>query len=224
MSDVSFWPPKPGYGSSAIGILQIGVSPIGDVPIFNWQTTVISQFANSVTLLSMLQSFNDAMDQTINLEMFFDFMWNITTAQGYGLDVWGRIVGVVRQLQVATSTYFGFAQAEPGADNFGPGGTSPFYNGEQVTSNFSLSDDAFRQLILAKAFANICDNSIPSINELLMTLFGGGTKSCYVTDGQNMTMTYTFNFALTPVQEAIIGQSGVLPIPNGTSVSIVVVP
>ena len=59
---------------------------------------------------------------------------------------------------------------------------SPFYSGAVLTSNFNLSDDAFRTLIFAKALANISDGSIPAINQLLLNLFPR-RGNCYVTDG-----------------------------------------
>ncbi|TIR44152.1 MAG: DUF2612 domain-containing protein, partial [Mesorhizobium sp.] len=75
-------------------------------------------------------------------------IWDVDTAQGYGLDVWGRIVGVNRILQVTAGDWFGFQEASPGTDPFGNGA---FYSGAPLTSNFALSDEAYRLLILAKA-------------------------------------------------------------------------
>ena len=83
-----------------------------------------------------------------------------------------------------------------------------------------MTDDVYRQVILAKALANICDGSIPAINQVLMTMFPG-EGNAYATDGGDMTMTYTFEFELTAVQYAIVAQSGVLPKPIGVSVTIV---
>jgi hypothetical protein len=68
--------------------------------------------------------------------------------------------------------------------------------------------------------ANISNNSIPAINNILMTLFGA-SGVCYCTDGLNMTMTYTFTFVPSDVQLSIIETSGVLPRPSGVSVSVV---
>ena len=230
MCDVSFYPPPPAPGSNAFGSFAFGISAFGDYPPFNWLLTIISQYANSPTLLAMLQNFNAAVDQTENFDALYDNVWNIATAIGYGLDVWGRIVGVNRNLQVSNAVYFGFTEGGTvDYDTFAPGGVSPFYSGQPATSNFALTDQAYRQLILAKALFNICAGSIPAINEILMILFGPGSQfgsggECYCTDGQNMTMTYTFNFALTALQESIIYQSGALPKPVGVAASIVVNP
>lgn len=185
----------------------------------NYEQTILSQFANSPTLLSLIESFNDCVDPSANIDAFYDNVWNIDTAAGYGLDVWGRIVGVSRVLQVSTGAWLGFEEANDGSVET-PFNQAPFYDGAATTGNYALTDDAFRQLILAKAYANICNGSIPGINQVLMILFGsyGG---CWCTDGQNMTMTYTFEFELSPVQYAIVAQSGVLPRPAGVSVTII---
>jgi hypothetical protein len=214
------YPLSPTSGSNAIGKFVIGVSPIGTIPLLDFWLTIISQYANSPILTQLIANMFAYIDQTANFDAFFDNIWDIDTAQGYGLDVWGRIVGVSRVLEVTQGEYLGFSQQIPGVDSFGPGGGSPFYSGEPSSSSFSLTDQAYRQLILAKAFYNICDGSVPAINQLLMTLFGASGQ-CYCTDGRNMTMTYTFQFQLNPVQSAIVFQSGVLPKPVGVSVTVV---
>lgn len=217
------YPPPPAPGSNAVGVFAIGQSQIGTIPPFNWWATVLSQYANSPVIIKLMSNFFDYVDQTKNLDDFFDKMWSVYTAQGYGLDCWGTIVAVNRVLRLATGPkYVGFVEGNANSDydDFGPGGQSPWYSGQKLTDNFILSDDGFRVLILAKAFANICDGSIPAINHILKTLFGAAGK-CYCTDGGDMSMTYTFEFNLTPVQLAIVTQSGVLPTPTGVSYTIV---
>lgn len=210
---------RPRPGSNAIGSFIIGVSPIGDIASFDYWQTIISQYANSPVITQLVANFSSYVDQTRNLDNFYDFMFNVDTAQGYGLDIWGTIVGVSRTLHiVGTQKYFGFDEATPiSADPFGQ---SPFYSGAILTSNFNLSDNAYRTLIFAKALSNISDGSIPSINQILLNLFPH-RGNCYVTDGLNMTMTYTFQFLLSPVELAIVSQSGVLPKSTGVSATIV---
>lgn len=210
------YPPPP--GSAGIGSFIIGESSIGDIQMFDYRQTIISQFANSAVLTQLIADFNDYIDQTNNFDAFFDLIWNVDTAQGYGLDVWGRIVGVTRTLQVQAGLYFGFAEA--GGLTVSPFNQAPFFSGSTLTSNFQLSDDAFRVLIFAKALANISDGSIPAINQILLNLFPG-RGNAYVTDGEDMTMTYTFEFELTSVEAAIVTESGALPKPVGVSASVV---
>ncbi len=217
MTGPNIFRPRP--GSNAIGSFAIGISPIGDIPAFDYWLTIISQYANSPILTQLIANFSAYVDQAQNLDAFYDYMFNVATAQGYGLDVWGAIVGVSRTLHiVGTQKYLGFAEATTlSADPFGQ---SPFYSGAPVTSNFNLSDNAFRTLIFAKALANISDGSIKSINQILLNLFPN-RGNCYVTDGLNMTMTYTFAFKMSSVELAIVSQSGVLPKPTGVSATIV---
>ncbi len=200
---------------NSIGQFVIGESQIGDLP-FDWTQTVLSQYANSPVMLAILANKSAWYDPTGQISLFYDQCWNLETAQGYGLDVWGRIVGVERVLPVSVK-YLGFEEA--GQISADPFNQSPFYSGLISTSNYALSDDAFRQLIYAKAAANIWDGSIPGLNGILRTLFPG--EVAYVEDGQDMTMTYYFGFALTPVQLSIVLTSGVLPHPAGVGVSYV---
>ena len=217
-------PPAPIAGSNQIGQFTIGVSPIGTISPFVFWVTVISQYANSPRLMALIQNFDSCIDQTQNLDSFYDLMWNIPTAQGYGLDAWGRIVGVSRVIQLSGGNkYFGFEEAGTGNANsypFGPGGIGAFYSGIPNTQNFALSDTAFRTLIYAKALSNISDGSIKSINNILATLFPNQGGNAYVIDNENMTMIYQFNWALAPVQLSIVSQTGVLPKSVGVSSSI----
>lgn len=178
--------------------------------------TVLSQYANSQRMLTILEGWNQSLDPANLINFWYQQVWNLSTAQGYGLDVWGRIVGVSRVLKISSGKYFGFSEAndltEEGFNS------APFYSGSSVTSNFRLSDEGFRQLIYAKALANITDGSVLSINAILMTLFAG-QGDAYVQDNGNMTMTYVFKFVPTDVQVSIIQNSGVLLRPTGVGVN-----
>ena len=185
------------------------------------ERTIISQYANSSVLVQLIQNMNTYIDQTANIDAFYDLVWNVDTAQGWGLDVWGRIVGIGRVLQVANDLVFGFEEATTASAQ--PFNQGVFYGGGGATSNFALSDTAYRLLILAKALANITDCSIPAINQILLNLFPD-RGNCYVDDGMDMTMAYTFEFALSAVEQAIVSTSGVLPRPAGVEASMVVPP
>jgi hypothetical protein len=240
--------PRPPAGTlNGIGQFEIGVSPIGTQPTFDVWSTVISQYANSPILTQLILNIDAYLDQTRNLDAFYDSIMNVATAEGYGLDVWGRIVGVNRVLQVNAGNWFGFDEASPGSYTFGQGS---FYSGTSLTSNYALSDEAYRTLIYAKAAANITDGSIPAINRILMMLFPN-RGNAYVTEGSQvgdwfgfaestnaqgfnqasfysgasistMTMTYTFEFQLSAVELAIVQNSGVLPKPTGVAASVVI--
>ena len=211
--------PSPVPGSNQIGQFQIGVSPIGDISPFDFWTTCLSQYANSPILIQLISNLAQYVDQTANFDAFYDSIWNLDTAFGTGLDIWGRILGVSRTLAVGTTSYLGFEEPlEPTI--FTPFGQAPLYSGGSISESYTLSDTAYRTLLFAKALANICDGTIPSINQLLLNLFPN-RGNCYIVDGENLTMTYTFNFPLTSVELAIVQSSGVLPRTSGVLASVV---
>lgn len=245
------YPPPPAAGSNAIGSFEIGISPIGTIPPFDVWTTVVSQYANSPILTTLITNFAGYIDPTANIEEFFDLVINVDTAQGYGLDVWGRIVGIARELTVILpSSTFGFAEGAPSWEPFNQG---TFYFGIPLTETYILGDPAYLQLILAKGLANICDGSIPAINQLLINLFCEPWHgNAWVSEGNiqilpffgfaesttalgfnqaplysgtpsfpDMTLTFNFNFQLTPLQLAIVQNSNVLPKSTGVKAMIV---
>jgi hypothetical protein len=281
------YPPLPGPGSNGIGEFAIGESQIGDIAPFPYRQTILSQYANSPIITQLIDNFFAYLDQTQNLDSFYDLIMNLDTAQGYGLDVWGRIVGVNRVLQIPSATWFGFQESLPGCDTWNDAGPvtygpslgfaeatdengfgwgvfglqkdfvnpkdtgAPLYSGESLTQNYTLSDKSYRLLIIAKAAANITNGSIPAINKILVSLFPN-RGNCYVTEGaqisgswfgfqesttaqpfgqaafydgttqlSQMTMSYVFKFTLSPVEYAIVANSGVLPKSTGVAASIV---
>jgi len=184
----------------------------------NVERTIISQYDTAPSIVTLIQAFNQWIDPRADIDAFYNLVWNVDTAVGEGLNIWGRIVGVGRNLNVAATKYFGFDEA--GTVSADPFGQSPFYSGQRLTDAILLDDAGFRSLILAKALANICDGSIPDLNQLLINLFPG-RGNVYVTDGGDMTMTYTFTFHPTPVEAAIVVESGILPKPSGVSATVV---
>jgi hypothetical protein len=180
--------------------------------MINIKDTILSQYANSPTLLALINSMNDAIDPGVNIDDFYNKIWDITTAQGFGLDVWGRIVGVSRILNVASGKSLGYK--EGGTIDYDPFGQSKFFSGSITTSNFALSDNAFRVLILVKALSNISRTVIPVYNKILMQLFPG-RGNAYVSDTGSMGARLTFEFLLLPFEIAILKQSGAFFNPTG---------
>ncbi|WP_019573367.1 DUF2612 domain-containing protein [Curvibacter lanceolatus] len=182
----------------------------------NVKQTILAQFANSPTLVALINDFNTWIDPSADIDEFYDTIWNVDTATGYGLDVWGRIVGVTRGLKQASSgSFFGFSEGSGQ-----PFGQAPFYPGKATIANVTLGDDTYRQLILLKAAANISNCTIPAINSMLQTLFSGRGR-CYAQDSGDMTMRLVFEFALTDTDLSILLYSGVLPRPAGVLLTVI---
>jgi hypothetical protein len=177
----------------------------------NVKRTIVSQYANSPTMRRLIENMDAYIDPRADIDAFYSYVWNVETAQGFGLDIWGRIVGIGRYLQIpAPGMYFGFRGMTDAATPFGQ---APFYGGTNATDSYALSDDAYRTLILAKALSNISAATAPAMNQLLRNVFPG--VRCYVSDLGNMMMRYTFETVLTPLQFAIVTQSGIMLRPAG---------
>ncbi|HAK1938723.1 TPA: DUF2612 domain-containing protein [Salmonella enterica] len=190
----------------------------------NVAATVLAQYAASPRLNALINSFNAALSPDSFINDFYDLIWNIDTAETYGLDVWGKIVGVSRRLTVSDDfNYLGFSEARmdsPVLDDPRPFNQAPFYGGKSVTRTIRLSDAIYRRLIMMKAMSNITDCSVPDINRMLRFMFGKKRRA-YVLNSSELRMSYIFEFALSSAELAIIQSSGVLPSPPGVYVSVV---
>lgn len=211
----------------------------------------MKQYANSPIIQQLIADRHDYF-QTAWTDEFYNLVWNIDTAQGFGLDIWGRIVVIGRSVRINTiDRNFGYYEAWSGSgapppsagpviingmvfvlvgappssttdDRITPFDEAPFYDGLQATSVVVLSDEAYRKLLLAKAFANISDCSILSLNQALNYLFDGSpTRRCYATTNNLMDLSYVFEFPLTPVEKTLAISAGVIPRPGGVKLSIV---
>jgi hypothetical protein len=184
--------------------------------------TVIAQYANSPIMLALLGSFNAAISPHIDFDLVYNNILNINTATGYGLDVLGRWVGVSRLITIPpNSNFVGWREA----NSWQPWGQAPWWDGntEELTAGsiVSLNDAVFRQVVLAKALANISNCSAPAINSILRVLFGNVQGSlAYVKDTGNMSMVIYFQANISNIQLYIITQKSIIPKPAGVQASI----
>ena len=186
-----------------------------------WPQTILTQYANSPRILSLISSFSDAINADGLSDLFLSSILDIDTCGTYGLDVWGRIVGVKRALYVpggASGQLFGWG--EPGPAQWYGWRQAPWNTLNTLTPNYSLQDSDYRRLILVKAFSNISDRSIPSMNAALMEMFAGQGQ-VYVSDLGGMTAAYVFSFIPSTLDLAILQQSGAFASPSGVQMSVV---
>jgi hypothetical protein len=132
--------------------------------------TIQSQYSSSPHIMGIIEAFRQEIDPTEDIADFFIKYFDPRTARGIGLDIWGIIVGISRVLEVdASNEYFGFnGQNMQNYDN------APFYY-DSATNTFILADEAYRDLIFMKAYANIADETLPSIKEILNKILPNGT-------------------------------------------------
>ena len=105
------------------------------------QPYILTQYSGSPTIVQLLSDFRDNIDPQADINLFIEKVMNIDTAEGIGLDILGRIIGMSRTVQ---------------------------YGGETIT----LTDALYRRLLMYKAFANISDSTMATMNKMLNLLFG----------------------------------------------------
>lgn len=184
----------------------------------DWRATILSQYDHSVRILSLLESFNNEVDPKAAIAAFYDAIFNPKTAYGYGLDVWGRIVGTSRVITLeGTDEAFGFA-----GSGLLPFSQAPFYSAS-ATSNYTLGDNAFRSLIFFKAAMNITDGTLASLNRIMDRMFAGRGPAMVLHVG-TMRIRFLFAFRLLPYERALIAQEDVPPKPAGVGFDVYEVP
>jgi hypothetical protein len=167
-------------------------------------TTIQSQYAASPRIRALVEAFAKEIDPNPDINVFYKNIFDLDTASGVGLDIWGGIVGIGRILEIGNSDdAFGFL-----GSLLKPFDNAPFY-AAGVTSFYRLEDEAYRRLIYYKAMANISSAEIPAMNKLLRWLHED--KKAYVLEtGVPMEVRYVFEFYLEPCELAIFKNYGML--------------
>lgn len=140
------------------------------------QEYIQSQYGNSPTIKKLLWAFRGHIRPEIDIQEFYKNIMDIDTATGKGLDIWGRIVGVDRNIYIDDSyvdyPLFGF---KGGGTNANPFNQGVFYDPANVIIGdrvlVTLDDGNYRRLILFKALANISTADMATINQLSAKLY-----------------------------------------------------
>lgn len=189
----------------------------------SYNETILRQYSGLSKIYQMIDTFNQAVSMDDFEDSFIDDVWDVLSAGSYGLDVWGKIVGIGRYVTATSSGgFFGFqgtAASAATATFPHPFNTKPFYAGTLETTNVRLGDDAYRTLILAKAFSNISIGTIPEINRFLTILFKN-RGTAYVVNNRDMTMTVVVDFTLFQYEKSLLQNYDVMPIPSGVLLSV----
>ena len=99
----------------------------------NYSQTLLAQFANSPTISALVAFMDQWVSPHADLDNFYNTVWNIQTASGFGLDTWGQIVNVSRVVQIPTGgTFLGFQ-----GTGEQPLGQAPMFNGNNNSGNFN---------------------------------------------------------------------------------------
>lgn len=118
-------------------------------------------------------------------------VFNFNTANDFGLAVWSRILDIDLGVDVSASPdepCFGFGQYN---ENFNNGNFSRIRGG-----TVSLTTDQKRLVIRLRYGQLTTRPTVPNINRILSDVFADFGGSAYVTDNQDMTIDYQFNFLI----------------------------
>lgn len=148
-----------------------------------------SQYSASARILALAAMMRDMLDPLPEEDLFYRKMFDILTAEGEGLDNWGRILDMGRTIA-------------------GRDGVS-----------LTLEDGLYRLLLLYKAMANISPGDPESLNRLLKALcdtgVGGLPRAAYVLETGPMVIRWVFEDYLTDEQQAVFEAAGTLARPGG---------
>ena len=131
---------------------------------------VQSQYSASVRITNILESCREHILPDADIVSFFNEVFNIETATGYGLDIWGNIIGVSRFIQD--------------------------YQDNSVI--YTLTDEQYRNLLFYKAGSNIMDATLYSMNYLLKKLYPD--YQCFIRNKTNYTEDIGRHYNLIPME------------------------
>lgn len=134
--------------------------------------TIQSQYAASKRMMQVINAFWESVDPKADISLMYQKLVNPRTAEGTGLDVWGRIVAIGRSYLAAedTNPYFGFDPPEGVKnDRLGTFNVTPFY--KKIMGKVRMADTMFRTYVFLKALINISNSSLAGLNQMVKMLF-----------------------------------------------------
>lgn len=182
--------------------------------MFDILETIQSQYGASPKIKALVLGFYGLLEPSKDIKLFYDKAFNLDTAEGTGLDSWGRIVAINRKIENVPSDdeYLGFVPintTNPQAQGFN---VAPFYN-KQINNTYILGDEAYRLLILTKAMANISTGSLPELNHMVNTLIPN--VNIYIIHIGTMRLRIVIQDVIKPFQKNLLIRGDLPPIPAG---------
>jgi hypothetical protein len=172
------------------------------------ERTIQSQYGTSPHIRGIIERFAKLIAPTADIETFYEKIFDPRTAEGVGLDIWGIIVGANRYVEVQGEDYFGFL-----GSNLHPFNQRPFYQDGGASNVYRMADNAFRELIFLKAYANIGDATMPSIKRIVNAIFPkGGTA---IKAGHMKIRMIFFSFEVPPYSFALLRKYGLFNVGAG---------
>ncbi len=152
-------------------------------------------------------------------EKWITDVFDLRTANDFGLSVWSTILGVPLSVMVGPtkpgSPVFGFGASNR---NFGRGSF-----GSKSSSTVRLTLEQKRIVLRLRYFQLVSRGTIPEINQFLKTLLGNQGR-VYVLDSNDMThVIYVFSYQPNPGLTFVLDHYDLLPRPAGVGVRRIIV-
>lgn len=182
---------------------------VKEIDVIKASSSSISQYANSKKFMNLYNELSYMFSNAKTIEDWYNIVFNIKTATGYGLDWWGKILNQGRQVSYTEN------------------GTvvNVFLGGEQtidgVTYSADYMENLYRTVLFLRAMSYITNCTVASLNNMLQFYFNTVEASqnalVYVIEYGVMEIRYVFRMYLSKVQKAIFAE--VLPNPTGVGIS-----
>lgn len=190
-------------------------------------TGAIQQFDFSIDLLqALLWQYNDAPNlqalleakntwyidnQTDFWESWFTNVFNLATANDFGLAVWSIILNQPTYINGAAppslANIWGFGTYN---QNFGNGNF-----GQQNGYTYNFSTETARLLLQLRYFQLVSSGTVPETNRMLEYLFEQSYGTVFLLDQLNMTQRYYFEFTIPSEILLMLTSLDILPRPAG---------
>ena len=155
---------------------------------------MISQYANSPVLTKLCSNIQNLFDDSGFVKNWHDVVFNLETATGYGLDVWGKILNRDRRF-----VYDGVEYYLQGAQTI-----------DGVVFTEEEMENLYRKVLQLTAMRYIGNASIDSINQMLQFIFD---RKTYCLEYGTMQIRFVFRTYMNKIEKAII--ENLNPHPSG---------
>lgn len=184
------------------------------------EDTIQSQYACAPHITRLVQGFWRMVDPAPDIERFYELCFDIDTAQGVALDIWGRILGMPRSMQAVTEVgvpYWGYYNKKAQVKEVRGFEQAPFFYGAQER-HLELSDEAYRLMLKTKAMANISTGSLADLNRMLAALLPRAEVQIFRTAPMMLKIIATGD--LTDYEQSLLTRGDLPPIPTGVGLEV----
>lgn len=179
--------------------------------------TVQSQYSASTAIRWLCQYDRQFLCTLDERCLFYTWEFNPKAAIGFGLDVWGRIVGITRDYDEISGEWFGFRGSQLKGFN-----QAPLWSGDPAYTQKTMDDQAYRALIFLKAAANISTADAAALNLLLQRALPG--KELFVLDLGRMMIRLVVREEIPIFWQSIFERYGLFAKGAGVGVELIYLP